>query len=79
MLPSQLFHEIVSRLFAAQSLSVQGLKNFTKRFVIRPVILLLLLAEVADHLASAAHLQVADLVGDRTHAEPISSVSFLGK
>jgi hypothetical protein len=39
---------------------------------------LLVLAEVAHHLAAAAHLEVADLVGHGADAEPVPVVRFLG-
>ena len=53
------------------------LQDLANRFVVGPVLLLLLLAEVSDHLAAAAHLQVADLVRHRADPEPVSVVSLL--
>ena len=64
-------------LGAVQCTVVHRLQNFANAFVIWPILLLLVFAEVADHLASAAHLQVADLVRDRTDPEPVASVSVL--
>ena len=76
-LPSEFFSQDRLHLSAAQAASVHRLQDFAKRFVVGPVLLLLLLAEVSDHLAAATHLQVADLVRHRAHAEPVSVVGFL--
>ena len=42
-----------------------------------PVILLLLFADVADSLASTAHLQVADFGRNRANAEPVPLLGLL--